>query len=117
MVTPGRMQFICFIRTVRIVINKIKNTVRISCSGVDLTTISNIEFYIRQSYFFRYYTPTVVSASEMLVVVPFEDCCELRGGNAELQFAYTDADGNPKASKTVTVPVETLLKEDGYDPL
>lgn len=98
-------------------INKIKNTIRISCSGLDLTTISDIEFYIRQAFFFRCYTPTVVSASEMFVVVPFNDCCKLRGGSAELQFAYKDTDGNPRATKIVTVSVDTLLKEDGYDPL
>ena len=96
---------------------KIQNTLKITCDDIDLTTISDIEFYVRQINFFGCYIPSVISANEMVVIIPFEDAKKLRHGEAELQFAYTDADGNPDASDIVSVKVENLLKEVGYDPI
>lgn len=95
---------------------KIENSLLIECTDVDLTTVSNMEFYIRQSNFFACYTPIVISASEMVVAIPFRDARRLRPGNAELQFAFVDADGVPRASDPVTENVHVLIKEGGYDP-
>ena len=96
---------------------KIKNTINITCTGLDLTTVTGIEFYIRQKNFFGEYSPTVISPSEMIVVVPFEDAKKLTSGTAELQFAFVDADGNPSATDIVIADVGNLLKEKGYDPV
>ena len=52
---------------------KIQNTLKITCPDLDLTTVSNIEFYVKQPNFFGCYTPTVVSANEMVVTIPFAD--------------------------------------------
>ena len=95
----------------------IKNHLRITCEDVDLTTISTIEFYVKQSGFFGCYTPIVVSPTEMVVVIPLEDAKKLCPGNVKLQFAFTDAEGNPDASEIVAVKVNNLLKEVGYDPV
>lgn len=96
---------------------KIENTLKITCSDVDLTTLTNIEFYVKQRHFFGCYTPSVVSASEMAVTIPFADAKRLTKGTAELQFAFTNAEGNPDASDVVEVEVANLLKEVGYDPI
>lgn len=98
---------------------RIKNTLSITCDGIDFSTISNIEFYVSQGkHFFRQYTPTVVSGSEMVVAIPFEDAQELHAGNVvRLQFAFTDADGNARASDVVDISVGALLKEAGYAPV
>ena len=96
---------------------KIKNTLKITCTDIDLTTLKNIEFYVRQLNFFGSYVPFVISANEMAVVIPFEDAKKLRNGNVELQFAFTDADGNHDASEIVNSTVGNLLKEVGYDPV
>lgn len=93
---------------------KIQNTLKITCSDVDLTTITNIEFYVRQSAFFGCYTPTVLSSTEMVVVIPLEDAMKLRGDRVKLQFAFTDANGNPDATDIVETNVKDLLKEVGY---
>ena len=96
---------------------KIQNTLKITCPDLDLTTVSNIEFYVRQVNFFGCYSPTVISPSEMVVVIPFEDAYKLKQGNSEVQFAYTDANGTPQATEVNTVSVGDLLKEKGYDPV
>lgn len=96
---------------------KIENNILITCSGVDLTTVTNIEFYVSQAAFFGCYEPLVVSPYEMLVRIPFEDACKMRSGEARLQFAYVGADGAPRATDIVTVAVGSLLKEAGYDPI
>lgn len=96
---------------------KIQNRLKISVDGVDLTKLSNIEFYVKQIGFFGCYTPEVISSTEMLVIVPYKDAMKLRKGNVDLQFAFVNEYGDPDASGVVTVPVEQLLKEAGYDPL
>lgn len=93
---------------------KIENRLKITCDSVDLTALTNIEFYVRQSYFFGCYVPSVISAHEMLVIIPFEDARKLRGGKVELQFAFTDAYGNPDASEIVECKVDDFLREVGY---
>ena len=96
---------------------RIQNQLYISCDDVDLTAISNIEFYVKQTGFFRCYTPDVISKSEMVVTIPFEDAKRLREGTARLQFAFVDGNGVPDASEVIEVAVDVLLKEAGYDPL
>lgn len=96
---------------------RIKNHLSVTCDDVDLTTVSNIEFYVKQPGFFRQYTPEVISAGEMLVVIPFEDAMKLRPEEVKLQFAFTDANGIPGRSEKVTRKADELLKEAGYDPI
>ena len=96
---------------------KIRNQLKITCYGIDLTEVSNIEFYVKQLKFFGRYNPIVLSSTEMAVTIPFEDAKQLKNGEAELQFAFTDKDGNPDASDLVAVKVGELLKESGYDPI
>ena len=93
---------------------RIKNSLRITCSSVDLTTVNDIEFYIRQAGLFFQYTPEVISDDEMLVEIPLEDARQLSSLCCELQFAFTDEDGNPRASEIKSVSVGDLLKEAGY---
>lgn len=93
---------------------KIKNTVHISVDGIDLTTLTNIEFYVRQVNKFFQYTPQIIDASNMIVTIPKEDADELCCACVKLQFAFTDKDGNDDASEVVSVPMEELLKGDGY---
>lgn len=95
---------------------KIQNQLYVSCNDVDLTAIRNIEFYVKQTGFFGCYTPAVMSESEMVVTIPFEDAKRLRKGKANLQFAFVDENGVPDASEVNEVEVDVLLKEVGYDP-
>ena len=96
---------------------KIKNQLKITCTDVDLTTVTDIEFYVKQLKFFGDYTPVVISPTEMVVTIPFEDAKKLKKGEVELQFAFTDAEGTPRASNPLKHGVAELLKESGYDPI
>lgn len=93
---------------------RIKNTVYITVDGVDLTTLTNIEFYVRQVDLFFQYTPEIIDAHNMTVTIPKEDADKLCCSCVKLQFAFTDANGNDDASEPVIVTVEELLKGEGY---
>lgn len=97
-------------------IENIQNTLNIQCADVDLQTVSQIEFYIRQGRILKLYAPRVVDANNMIVTIPVADAHELTCGAVRLQFAFVDADGNPRASEIVQLPVGAFLKEAGYDP-
>lgn len=95
---------------------KIKNTLSIVVEGVDLNTVTNIEFYVRQGNVFFQLSPTILNESEMIVVVPKEKADSLNTNSmAYLQFAFTDKDGNDIASDITEVEVGRLLKSEGYD--
>lgn len=96
---------------------KIQNTLAVAVDGVDLTTVENIEFYVRQGGTFFQYTPTVTGSGEMVVTVPKEDADRLKVNNeVTLQFAYTEKDtGRPYASDPCEVNVGELIKSEGYD--
>lgn len=96
---------------------RIRNELHIEVEGVDLTTVRNIEFYVRQGKcFFETYPVSVVSATEMVVSIPFEDAMRLTSSMASLQFAFVDANGTPRASEVAAEPVNVLLKKAGYAP-
>lgn len=98
---------------------KIRNTVYIDANGVDLTTLTDIQVYVKQprtrSLFFQY-VPTVVDAGTMFFEMPKADADRLVPGEVLLQFAFTYPDGTPDASDVYHGTVEELLKEDGYEP-
>lgn len=93
---------------------KIENNVYISVEGVDLKTLTHIEFYIRQLNTFLQYTPVIIDSATMLLKIPKEDADRLAVGSVKLQFAFTDANGNDDASDVLTIAVDELLKSEGY---
>lgn len=96
---------------------RIKNSIYVEVEGVDLTTISNVEFYVRQKpEFYEKYPVNIASASEMVVTIPFEDAMRLTTGPAQLQFAFVDERGTPRASDIVVEDVGRLLAKEGYNP-
>lgn len=95
---------------------RIENRLVIDVEGIDLTTVTGIRFWIRQAGKFFEYVPVVTDAGQMIVVIPKDDAMRLTYRiSAEVQFAYTDADGNPGASDVLSLPVAELLKTEGYD--
>ena len=94
---------------------KMENRLHIEASGVDLRELDNIEFYVRQGACFWEYTPTVISATEMVVIIPFTDAMKLRPGQVRFQLAYT-LNGVPDAIEPQFISVGELLKKAGYLP-
>lgn len=96
---------------------RIENHMVISVSGIDLTTVSNIKFWVRQGSVLLEYAPTVVDSITMTVLIPKSDAMHLSKSDVKMQFAYTDSQGVPNASEVVTMTVDELLKESGYGTL
>ena len=93
---------------------RMKNYLEVAVKGVDLTTSSNIEFYLCQDEFFRQYTPEVAASDKMVVEIPCADAMKLASGAVLVQFALTDKNGTPHAPDPKAIPVDVLLKEAGY---
>lgn len=94
---------------------KIENKISVSVDGVDLTKLKHIEFYIRQCSTFFQYEPLVIDSSTMVITIPKNDADRLAMGYVELQFAFTDDEGNDDASDILSVNVKDLLKYGGYN--
>lgn len=94
---------------------KIENNLCVSVDGIDLTKLKHIEFYIRQWNTFFQYEPLVIDSSTMLVTIPKNDADRIAMGCVELQFAFTDEEGNDDASDILSINVKDLLKSEGYN--
>lgn len=95
-------------------IEKMRNAIIITCDNVDFQTATDIEVYVRQYDLFFQYTPSVQSAHTIVVQIPKEDAMKLNAGGCQMQFAFTDGNGNPNASEIKTISVVDFLKEVGY---
>lgn len=95
---------------------RIENYLSVTVEGVDLTTVQDPVFWVKQSNVFLEYVPEVADSGTMLVHMPKEDAVKLREGKVDVQFAFTTQDGRPLASDIAKVSVERLLKEAGYGP-
>lgn len=101
-----------------IIRQKIDNTIRLSCREVNFLTSSNIEIYLRQNNrFFQYQPSSVLSRTELELTIPFNDAMKLTLGEARLQIALTDEDGNSIASDLIDIEIKELLKDTGYNPV
>lgn len=95
---------------------RIENELSVTVEGVDMTTVRDLVFWVRQSSVFLEYVPEIADSGTMLVHIPKEDAMKLRSSDVEMQFAFTTQDGRPLASDIVRMSVERLLKEAGYGP-
>lgn len=95
---------------------RMENELSVTVEGVDLTTVRDLVFWVRQEKVFLEYVPEVADSGTMLVHISKEDAMKLWNSDAEMQFAFTAQDGRPLASDIVKMSVERLLKEAGYGP-
>ena len=96
---------------------RIENRLIITVDGVDLTTVTDILFWIRQSNTLFEYVPKVIDSKTMSVTIPKEDAMKFLLSTVEMQFAFTHEDMHPEASEIVKMQVDQLLKEAGYGTL
>ena len=95
---------------------RIENYLSVTVEGVDLTTVTDPVFWVKQSSVFLEYVPDIADSGTMLVHIPKEDAVKLREGTVDVQFAFTTQDDRALASDIAKVSVERLLKEAGYGP-
>ena len=97
------------------IFQKVKNTLSITVDGAEFLTARNIEFYVKQRSTFFQYTPEVISDTQIMVTIPYEDAMKLSDHDVYLQLAYTDQNGNVVVTEKKTYSVSVFLKEAGYD--
>ena len=97
------------------IFQKVKNTLSITVDGAEFLTARNIEFYVKQRSTFFQYTPEVISDTQIMVTIPYEDAMKLSDHDVYLQLAYTDSNGNVVVTEKSVCPVSAFLKEAGYD--
>ena len=95
---------------------RIENYLSVTVEGVDLTTVQDTVFRVKQSSVFLEYVPEIAGSGTMLVHIPKEDAMRLLNSDVEMQFAFTTQEGRSLASDIVRMSVERLLKEAGYGP-
>lgn len=106
------------------VTQRIKNSLLVEVDeGVDFTTSTNIEFYIKQNGTFiectvgneNGRTITVVSSKKIIVTIPKSDAMKLLPNYPlRVQFALTDTYGNPVSSEDLFIHVDDFIKVSGY---
>lgn len=95
---------------------RIENYLSVTVDGVDLTTVRDLVFWVKQAGLFLEYVPEIANSGTMLVNIPKKDAMKLRDSDVEMQFAFTTNDGRPLASDIVRMSVDRLLKGAGYGP-
>jgi len=95
-------------------IQKIKNTILINVTGQTFTTCTNFKVYVSQIDILKEYVPSVISNTQVSFVIPATDALLFREGSCKIQMAWTDADGNPRATRVATTVVEELLSNGVY---
>lgn len=103
-------------------IQRIENNLYIPVEGVDLAGATKLEFYIKQGSFYEQYVPIIADTgpetSAISVRIPYKDAMKLSAASdCKIQLAFTDENGNPRASEILVVDVEGLLKHEGYNPV
>ena len=95
--------------------NRLEGKFCATIKNVDLSGASGFEFYVKQANHFFQYVPEIIQPNIVYIEIPYEDAMQLHAGiPCKLQCAWTDKDGNKCKTKVILVPVEELLKKDGY---
>ncbi|MBR5342605.1 MAG: hypothetical protein IK149_01765 [Oscillospiraceae bacterium] len=96
-----------------------KNYLVINVNGVDMTGMTDIQFTIKQptkGLEFTYSGDAIDTSEQgkVIVTIPKSDAAQLAAAEARGQLMFTWPTGIPDATKTFTVPIEELLKGEGY---
>lgn len=99
-------------------IQRMKNKVAISLDDVQLDAVSDVEVTFDQKISgvelsYKGDQIEILSESELAVIIPKEDAMKLLDKPIRYQVMYME-DGFPKATKIYRMPVDELLKDDGY---
>ena len=98
---------------------RMRGAVTVNVSGVNLTTVSDIEVKLIQEstgvdMLFTGDQVAVGNDTALMVVIPKETAMELDVSPLRGQVMFTKPDGFPDATRPFKVSVSELIKEDGY---
>lgn len=100
-------------------IQRMRNTIPIDVTDLDLDSVSELEVYLEQSSTntllkFSGDEISIVDADTLSVSISKEDAMRFSTATCRGQVAFTDVNGNPGATKIFYVPVYELLWREGY---
>jgi len=100
-------------------IQRILNYITIRVKDIDLTTVSDVEVTIEQrstgvEVTYSGDNALVVGPHLITVTVPKSDALQFDKRSAKGQVMFTDENGVPGVTKIFFIPMNELLKEDGY---
>ena len=94
----------------------IRNYISVRVKDMDLTTCSNLKFYVEQDGTTFDYSGTINydDTEVMRVEIPKEEAVMLSKGLAQVQVALTDAGGVPRSHDPIRINIGDFLEETGY---
>lgn len=81
---------------------------------IDLTSATDVRFYIWQNIKFIDLPATVMEAKKVQVAIPYADAMRLSKGYCSIQVVFTEPDGTARATETLKILVGELLNPEGY---
>lgn len=82
---------------------------------LDMTGATDIILSIKQKFGQYVELTAALVDDKILVTLPYEEAMKLTPSPTEIQLMWTDKDGNPRATKAKSIPVDKLIREAGYD--
>lgn len=99
-------------------IQRMRNNITVNVDGVDLSTVTNIEVFLRQEStgVERLISGASITAGDGVLVfeLPKELGMQLEASPIRAQIMFTRENGLPDATSPFNIPVRELMKEAGY---
>lgn len=101
-------------------IQKMENVLELEVTdgtgSVDFTGATNILLGISQKQCGVYIElPVTVQDGKLVCTLPYKDAMRLATGSCCIQIMWTTSSGAKRATSVEQIPVERLIREEGYD--
>lgn len=101
-------------------IQRIENVLELEVTDgtatVDFAGATNILLAIWQKQYGIYIElPAVVRDGKLICTLSYKDAMQLRASDCMIQLMWTTASGAKRATTAEQIPVEQLIREEGYD--
>ena len=83
--------------------------------AVDFTGATNILLAISQQYGFYIELPVTLQDEKLICTLPYKEAMRLGASPCTMQLMWTTASGAKRATKAEQIPVDRLIREEGYD--
>lgn len=83
---------------------------------VDFAGATNILLAISQKQYGVYMElPAIFQGGKLVCTLPYKDAMRLAAASCLIQLMWTTADGAKRATAVEQIPVDRLIREEGYD--
>lgn len=101
-------------------IQKMENVLELEVTDgggpVDFTDAANVLLVLSQKQCGVYVElPAVWKDGKLICTLSYKDAMRLGASTCEIQLMWTTADGSKRATAVEQIPVDRLIREEGYD--